>query len=119
MGIHEGWQVQTSRDGQRWHDIGTGWVFPNENLWVHGSSEHLRWKREDGDWCEPQAREGEYFPMTLLHLREGRREDRFPTHRHYGMPVLLRGGESGRLLSYETDGDVWTWSVQFRGSRQR
>ena len=116
---HEPWKVQSSRDGERWLDVGTAWVFPGEDAWVHGAADYVRVKREDGAWSSPMKREGEYFPMTLLHLREPSREDRFPDHRHYGMPVLLRGGESGRLLTYDTDGDTWTWTIQFRGERQR
>jgi hypothetical protein len=119
VGVHEGWQVQVSRDGERWRDFGTAWVFPNEDVFLHGASEFVRVRPEDGEWSEPMRRESDYRPMTLIRLRSGTREDLFPSHQHYGMPVLLRGGEGGRLQSYETDGDVWTWTVQFRGSRER
>jgi hypothetical protein len=37
-----------------------------------------------------------------------------------GLPVLLPGGEIGRLLSFEHDDEPvrWTYSLEFRGERE-
>jgi hypothetical protein len=59
--------------------------------------------------------------MTLLDLDEGTRRDLWPTAEHQGLPVLLPGGEVGRLLRFEraADGDEFTWALEFRGERYR
>ncbi|HVC14056.1 MAG TPA: hypothetical protein VND62_04265 [Acidimicrobiales bacterium] len=62
-------------------------------------------------------REGEYSPMTLLELDGGRlrRREIWPDQRHYGVPVLVAGGEVGLLQRWEHSDDHswWRWSVEF------
>ena len=62
-------------------------------------------------------REDEYSPMTLIELGEGRlrRSEVWPDETLHGLPVLLAGGEAGRLLQWHhaADHSWWRWSVQF------
>lgn len=56
-------------------------------------------------------------PMCLLR-REGaalQREDIWPTTAHYGLPVLLPGGEVGILNMWwhADDRSEWRWQVEF------
>ena len=59
------------------------------------------------------------MPITLLKLEEGIREELWPDAAHLGLPMLLPGGEIGRLLRFEYDEAVgqWTYALEFRGSR--
>jgi hypothetical protein len=58
--------------------------------------------------------------MTLLDLAAGTRTELWPDEGHIGLPVLLPGGEEGRLLRFEhtPDGERWTWALEFRGLRR-
>jgi hypothetical protein len=55
--------------------------------------------------------------MTLLRMEAREREDLWPGQEHLGLPVLLPGGESGRLLRFERGADdaTWTYALEFRG----
>ncbi len=114
---HEAWVVETSKDGDAWRRLGKGWVSPGEPLLVHGASSLIRFRREHGgDWIGPLDRTAD-LPMTLLRLQDESREELWPTAEHEGLPVLLPGGEVGRLISFDhsPDGKRWTWSLEFRG----
>jgi hypothetical protein len=121
VGEHIPWAVETSRDGERWRYFGKGWAFPGEPLLLHAVPRFVRYRRadEDGDWSEPLEREGEE-PMTLLEPEKGVRLDLWPGTEHVGLPVLLPGGETGRLLRFEHagDGSSWTYALEFRGARE-
>jgi hypothetical protein len=58
--------------------------------------------------------------MTLVRMEERRREHVWPGVEHRGLPVLLPGGEEGRLERFEhaADGSSWTYALEFRGVRQ-
>jgi hypothetical protein len=58
--------------------------------------------------------------MTLLRLEKHERSDLWPGVEHKGLPVLLPGGEVGRLLRFEhaDDGKSWTYALEFRGERE-
>lgn len=61
-------------------------------------------------------REGDYSPMTLVELNGGlRRREVWPDESHYGVAVLLAGGEVGILTHWEhaEDRTWWRWSVEF------
>jgi hypothetical protein len=62
-------------------------------------------------------REGEYSPMTLIELGDGRpsRREVWPDGSFYGLPVLIAGGEAGILQRWEhaDDHTWWRWSVEF------
>jgi len=121
MGEHLGWAVETSRDGQKWRFLGKGWTNPGEPLLLHGASTFVRYKPEDQkDFGDALERTGDE-PMTLLDLEHGIRHDLWPTPEHQGLPVLLPGGEVGRLLRFDRDpgGDEFTWALEFRGERYR
>lgn len=121
MGEHLGWAVETSRDGRKWRRFGTGWTFPNEPLLLHAVPAFVRYRLADGEdeWCEPLERDGDQ-PMTLLRLESHEREDLWPGEEHVGLPLLLSGGEVGRLLRFEHSGDgsEWTYALEFRGERR-
>lgn len=120
MGEHLPWAVETSKDGERWRYFGKGWAFPDEPLLLHAVPRFVRYRRSDldGGWCEPLERDGDE-PMTLLRLEERVREDLWPGPEHEGLPVLLPGGEVGRLLRFEhaEDGGSWSYALEFRGER--
>jgi hypothetical protein len=67
-------------------------------------------------WCDP-LEGGGGTPMTLVRMESHEREDVWPRQEHLGLPVLLPGGEAGRLLRFErgTDGGTWTYALEFRG----
>jgi len=115
------WAVETSKDAERWRFFGKGWTRPGEPLLLHGVPRYLRYRAVDGpsDWCSPLERSGDH-PMTLLRVDEGVREELWPEDEHLGLPVLLPGGEEGRLLRFEhsSEGDRWTWALEFRGRRR-
>lgn len=114
------WAVESSKDGESWRFFGKGWARPGEPLILHGAPRFLRFRRadRDGEWSEALERAGDH-PMTLIDLGEVRREELWPGAGHIGLPVLLPGGEVGRLLRFEhsDDGERWTWALEFRGSR--
>jgi hypothetical protein len=62
-------------------------------------------------------RHGEYTPMTLVELHSSTlsRREVWPTEELYGLPVLLAGGEVGRLQNWHhaEDRSWWRWSVEF------
>ena len=121
MGEHIPWAVETSKDGERWRFFGRGWAFPGEPLLLHAVPKLVRFRRADqkgAEWCEPLERSGDE-PMTLLRLDERVREELWPGSEHVGLPVLLPGGEVGRLQGFEhaPDGSVWTYTLEFRGAR--
>lgn len=123
MTSHEvAWTVEGSRDGERWRFFGKGWARPGEPLMVHGAPRLLRFRRADpeGPWSEPLERTG-HEPMTLLGLEGGTRQELWPGEEHLGLPVLLPGGEEGRLLRFDRspDGESWTYALEFRGRRHR
>jgi hypothetical protein len=120
MGEHLAWAVETSKDGERWRFFGKGWTLPGEPLLVHGLPRWVRFREvtdRDTDWCEPLERTGNE-PMALLHLEVEKREELWPGQEHLGLPVLLAGGEVGRLLRFERTADgAWTYALEFRGVR--
>ncbi|ABK51822.1 hypothetical protein Acel_0046 [Acidothermus cellulolyticus 11B] len=62
-------------------------------------------------------RDGEYSPMTLLTIADGRvrRDEVWPTPEFYGLPVILAGGEVGVLRYWEhaADHSWWRWLIEF------
>jgi hypothetical protein len=121
MGEHVPWAVETSKDGERWRFFGKGWTLPGEPLLLHAVPAFLRYKHADGDegWSPPLERDGDE-PMTLVDLDTGTRRELWPGDEHVGLPVLLPGGETGRLQRFEhaEDGSSWTYSLEFRGARE-
>jgi hypothetical protein len=123
MASHIPWAVESSKDGERWRFFGKGWTLPGEPLMVHGAPRFLRLRRlepEQTEWSGALERTGDQ-PIALLDLERVVRLEIAPTQEHTGMPVLLPGGEVGRLLRFEVsdDGEEWTWALEFRGGRRR
>jgi hypothetical protein len=117
MGEHLGWAVETSRDGEKWRFLGKGWTKPGEPLLLHGASTFVRYKAEhEKEFGDALERTGDE-PMTMIDLESGVRTDLWPSAEHRGLPVLLPGGEVGRLLRFEREGDEFTWALEFRGER--
>lgn len=117
--IHEAWIVETSKDGERWRFFGKAWVLPGERLLIHGLPRYVRIRRhENPEFGEVLTRTGPQ-PMALIDLEHGTRAEIWPAADHHGMPVLLPGGEVGRLIKFDhtDDGEEWTWALEFRGSR--
>ena len=119
VGEPEAWAVETSRDGKRWRTFGRAWKWPEEPLLVHAAPRFVRYRRlrpvEDLEWCPALAGEGD-TPMTLLRMEAHEREDLWPAEEHLGLPVLLPGGETGRLLAFERgEDDGWVYTLEFRG----
>jgi hypothetical protein len=122
-GNEESWAVETSKDGEKWRFLGKAWKSPGEPVLLHVSVPFVRYRRlhptESEDWSEPLRTEGE-LPMTLVRMEEGAREDLWPGEEHLGLPMLLPGGEAGRLQRFEhaLDGSSWTYTLEFRGARE-
>jgi hypothetical protein len=53
-------------------------------------------------------------------MEDGAREDMWPDEEHAGLPMLLPGGEVGRLIRFEhePDGSSWSYALEFRGARE-
>ena len=116
------WAVETSNDQERWRSLGKGWSLPGEPLLIHGLSRYLRFRdARDANrpWSGPLERTGDE-PITLLNPEDGTRQEIWPTAEHMGLPVLLPGGEVGRLLRFDRldDGERWTWALEFKGERR-
>ena len=120
MNEEECWVVETSRDGERWRPFGKAWKAPDEPVLLHAVPRFVRFHRlEEDDWSAPLERDGDY-PMTLLHFEKSARQEMWPTKDHVGLPVVLPGGEEGRLLRFDHAEDPvrWTYALEFRGSRE-
>lgn len=114
------WAVETSKDGERWRFFGRAWKKPGEPVLLHGVPRFVRFRPvEEDEWREPLDRTGDH-PMTWLNMEDGVREELWPGEEHVGLPVLLPGGEEGRLVSFKhfDEGNRWDWVVEFRGMRQ-
>jgi hypothetical protein len=122
-GNEECWAVETSRDGERWRFFGKAWKSPGEAVLLHPSIRFVRFRRllpvEDPNWCDPVEGTGE-MPVTLMRMEDRHREDLWPGPEHVGLPMLLAGGEVGRLREFEhtADGSSWRYVLEFRGARE-
>lgn len=116
----EAWAVETSKDGERWRFYGKAWKWPEESVLLHAAPRFLRFRQvvpiAQAEWCAPLEGDGA-SPMTLVRMERREREDVWPGQEHLGLPVLLPGGEAGRLLRFErgADGATWTYALEFRG----
>ncbi len=123
LGNEECWAVETSKDGERWRFFGRAWKSPGEPVLLHAAPRFVRFRQlhpiEDPEWSEPLEAEGDH-PMTLVHMEKRARDHLWPGEEHVGLPVVLPGGEEGRLLRFEhaEDGSAWTYSLEFRGARE-
>jgi hypothetical protein len=123
LGNEESWAVETSRDGSQWRWLGKAWKSPNEAVLMHVSVRFIRFRQllpsETKGWSEPLETQGK-LPMTMVHMEEGQREDLWPGDEHLGLPMLLPGGETGRLLTFDhaLDGSSWRYTLEFRGVRE-
>lgn len=117
---HECWIVETSKDGEKWRYFGKAWKEPGEPMLMHGVPRFLRFRPDDEkEWRAPLERHGDH-PMTLLRFDESERTELWPTEEHVGIPMLLPGGEIGRLMRFEhheTEPDTWTFALEFRGTK--
>lgn len=121
MDPEESWAVETSKDGERWRFFGKAWKRPGEPILLHATPRYVRFRRvEDPEWCEPLEPTDD-LPMTLLRMEDLVREELWPGDEHVGLPVVLPGGEEGRLVRFEhsPDGVTWSYTLEFRGSRER
>jgi hypothetical protein len=124
LGNEECWAVETSRDGERWRFFGKAWKSPGEPVLVHARIRYLRFRQllptEEVEWCKPLESEG-VTPMCIVVMEAQTRQDVWPDDEHVGLPVLLPGGEVGRLQRFEhaRDGSTWRYTLEFRGARER
>jgi hypothetical protein len=123
LGNEECWAVESSKDGERWRFFGRAWKSPGEAVLLHPSVRFVRFRQllptEDAEWCEPVEASGEK-PVTLVRMEDRRREELWPGEEHVGLPMLLPGGEIGRLQLFEhaEDGSSWRYVLEFRGARE-
>ncbi|HEX6331843.1 MAG TPA: hypothetical protein VF129_11245 [Actinomycetota bacterium] len=123
LGNEECWAVETSRDGERWRFFGKAWKSPGEPVLLHAPVRFVRFRQllpvEESEWCEPLETPGDR-PVTLVRMEERAREDLWPNGRHIGLPMLLPGGEIGRLQDFEhaEDDSSWRYVLEFRGARE-
>lgn len=115
----ECWVVETSKDGERWRFFGKAWAKAGEPVLLHAAPRFVRFRRlPEQEWHACLEGDGAH-PMTLLRMEEGSREELWPSTVHVGLPMLLPGGEEGRLLRFEHTEDPvrWTYALEFRGSQ--
>ncbi len=103
-----------------------GKLDPTDVLWVHAAPDVLAATVRDAADAviacgESLRRAGAQLPTTRLQ-RSGdqvAREDRWPTAADLGSPVMLPGGEVGRLIAWwnAADGSEWRWQVEFYNHR--
>jgi len=123
LGNEECWAVETSKDGSKWRFFGKAWKSPGEPVLMHAPVRWLRFRRlipsEVAEWSEPLEASAE-TPMSIVSMEEATRADVWPDESHVGMPMLLPGGEIGRLQSFEhaEDGSTWRYALEFRGARE-
>lgn len=116
--------METSRDGSQWRWLGKAWKSPGEAVLLHVSVRFIRFRQlapsETKGWSEPLETEGR-LPMTMVHMEDAQREDLWPGDEHLGLPMLLPGGETGRLQLFDhaPDGSSWRYTLEFRGARER
>ena len=124
LGNEECGAVETSKDGSKWRFFGKAWKSPGEPVLVHARIPLLRYRQlipvESPEWCEPLGSVGE-TPMCVVSMEKHTREDVWPGIEHGGLPVLLPGGEVGRLVEFEhaDDGSTWRYRLEFRGALER
>lgn len=112
--------MESSKDGERWRFFGKAWKQPSEAIILRALPRFVRFRPiDEADRREPLERAGDH-PMTLLRMEEAIREELCPRDDHLGLPVLLPGGEEGRLLRFEHQDDPlrWTYSLEFRGMHE-
>ena len=123
IGNEECWAVETSKDGERWRFFGKAWKSPGEPVLVHAPVRFVRFRQllptEDPEWSSPLETEVR-CPMSIVRMEERLREDLWPADEHVGLPMLLPGGEIGRLQRFEhaDDGSTWRYVLEFRGARE-
>ncbi len=115
--------MESSKDGERWRFFGKAWKSPGEAVLLHPSVRFVRFRQllpdEDSEWCEPVEASGQH-PVTLVRMEDRQREELWPDEEHRGLPMLLAGGEIGRLQLFEhaDDGSSWRYVLEFRGARE-
>lgn len=123
LGNEECWAVETSRDGGKWRFFGKAWKSPGEPVLMHAPVRWLRYRQvvpvEGEEWSEPLEAEAS-TPVCIVSMEEATRRDVWPDASHVGLPMLLPGGEVGRLQAFEhaDDGSSWRYSLEFRGARE-
>jgi len=123
LGNEECWAVETSKDAERWRFFGKAWKSPGERVLMHTRVRYVRVRQllpaEDPQWGRPLEARGE-TPMSIVSMEEQARQDVWPGEEHRGLPMLLPGGEIGRLQHFEhaDDGSSWTYVLEFRGARE-
>jgi hypothetical protein len=123
FGNEECWAVETSKDGGKWRFFGRAWKSPGELVLMHAPVRWVRYRQlipvERSEWSEPVESSGE-TPMSIVSMEKGTREDLWPGPEHVGLPMLLPGGEIGRLKAFEhdQDGSSWRYTLEFRGARE-
>jgi len=88
---------------------------------IHAAPAHLSIEVDDDNGvviarAESLDRSGDYLPMTMVTI-EGAdisRSEVWPDDSHYGLPVLLAGGEVGLLRAWHHSNDHswWQWSLE-------
>ena len=122
LGNEECWAVETSKDGSKWRFFGKAWKSPGEPVLMHAPVRWVRYRQlipaESPEWSEPVDSEAT-TPISVVAMEAGTRMDVWPDESHVGLPMLLPGGEVGRLLAFEhaEDGSTWRYSLEFRGAR--
>lgn len=122
------WEVR-SRDGAmnglEFARCTTGGGFTRVLVHAAPAKMSVEIRASDGSWVAGGEldRDGEYTPMTLL-TRDGetlRRSEVWPGEEHHGLPVLLAGGEVGRLRGWRhaDDHSWWQWMLEFANHKGR
>jgi hypothetical protein len=117
----ETWDLWFPEAGATGIPIARGRLAPTDVLWAHAVPATLDVTVRDQDERVIASgtglqRNDARLPLTRL-ARRGReivREDRWPTDRDLGAPVILPGGEVGILTAWwnAEDGSEWRWQIE-------
>jgi hypothetical protein len=122
----ETWDLWFPEAGATGIPIARGRLDATDVLWAHAVPATLDVTIRDQDErviasAKGLHRQGERLPLTRLARRGDavEREDRWPTQADLGAPVILPGGEVGKLVSWwnAEDGSEWRWHLELYNHR--
>lgn len=104
--------------------FGRGMVDPTDKMLLHAAPQIITAELYDDDYnliAKGQDLEQTQDSPICLLTRDGdsiERQDIWPDEQHYGLPVLLPGGEVGILQQWwhADDRKEWRWQVEFYNS---
>ncbi len=119
------WDLWIEDVGNTGISFARGGLDPTDRLWVHAAPVKLSVEVRDAAGSRLAYGSGlkrtEESPMALLEIDGDRitRKDAWPQAADMGTPVILPGGEVGRLQAWWNDPghQEWRWSIELYNRR--